>query len=100
MEGVDDALWRVQIAVENETEVSLARLEEMEGVSDRLAKHFVGMLDMTEATERSAERFADSKLRLEQTLQSLNKIDQCVSRYERIAEEISLWCTELEKNVR
>lgn len=99
MEEVDNALWRVQIAIENETEVSLARLEELEGVSDRLAKHYVGMLDMTESTEQSAERLARSKIRHDKILQSLDKIDQSVSRYERLAEEISLWCTELEKNV-
>lgn len=98
--GMSDALLKIQIALENDTEVYLSKVEQLEGSLDQTAKHYSQLFAATEEAEHRAEEHALAKQELETLLAGIDKIEGAVDKLSKIAEELDRWTTSLVDNAR
>lgn len=93
----EHAIAKSQIALENDTEVYLSRVEQIESSLDQNAKHYSKLLVSTDNLESQSEEFLAAKNELEGLLTSLDSIERAADKLDVIADELDRYCTQLEK---
>jgi len=92
----EEALRRVQIALDNDAEVYVSRIEQCEGALEHTARNFEGMLNVTSGLDDAAERHLAARDELASMLSSLHRAEALVSRLEATGAELEQYTDELD----
>lgn len=96
----EDAIVKSQIALDNDTEVYLSRVEQIESSLDQNAKHYSKLLASTDNLEAQSDEFLAAKKELEELLASLGSIERAADKLDVIADELDRYCTQLEESAK
>lgn len=96
----EEALRKVQIALDNDAEVYVSRIEQCEGSLDHIARNYQGMLNLTTTLDETAEKHQEAKEELQSLLGQLHKADAMVSKLEALGSEIEEYTGELDVKIR
>lgn len=97
MGEVQDAINKIEFALENDTEVYVGHIERLEGLLNEYTQFYISMLEMTDRSEQWIEEFTQAKKNFDGWVLQISRLESVVKAHETRAREIEAYVKSLTK---